>query len=443
MALHSQNSQTASAFNQQLIDFLSASPSPFHAVEELARLLTSNGFTRLLEGEKWSLQEGGRYFVTRNNSSLIGFVKGAESALEQGLRLVGAHTDSPCLMVKPVPEVNALGYFSLGVEVYGGALLNPWFDRDLSIAGRVVFKTAAGDLQQKMVDFKKPIAVIPSLAIHLDREANQSRTVNPQTDIKPILYLSESDRYKDFRQLLIAECLDGGEVEILDYDLYFYDVQQPAQVGLYGDFIASARLDNLLSCFVGARSLIESDGRQTTLLICSDHEEVGSASACGAQGPMLSSLLERLIPDAEERFQVISKSLLVSTDNAHGLHPNYPMKHDENHGPIINKGPVIKINARQRYATNSLTSALFRYMAQEIGVNLQAFVARNDMPCGSTIGPITATEVGVPTLDVGVPTFAMHSIRELAGSSDAQDLYKVLTHFYNRPGAPVVAEIPR
>jgi len=436
----SSNAQTPSSFNQELINFLAASPSPFHAVEALASLLIENGFTRLLEGDKWILEAGGRYFVTRNNSSLIGFVKGSESVLEQGVRMVGAHTDSPCLMVKPAPETDAGGYFSLGVEVYGGALLNPWFDRDLSMAGRVVFRTAAGDLQQKNIDFKQPIAVIPSLAIHLDREANQGRTVNPQTDIKPILHLSAAERYKDFRQLIIAECLAGASVEILDYDLYLYDVQRPAQVGLYGDFIASARLDNLLSCFVGAKSLLESDGRQTTMLICSDHEEVGSASACGAQGPMLSSLLERLIPDAEQRFQVISKSLLVSTDNAHGIHPNYPMKHDENHGPLLNKGPVIKVNARQRYATNSLTSALFRQMAQEVDVSLQAFVARNDMPCGSTIGPITATEVGVPTLDVGVPTFAMHSIRELAGSRDAEDLYKVLRHFFNRMGAPVVSE---
>lgn len=432
--------QTPSSFNQELLQFLSASPSPFHAVTTLAALLSQNGFTRLLEGDKWQLKEGGRYFVTRNNSSIIGFVKGSKSPLENGLRLVGAHTDSPCLMVKPVPEIDMGGYFSLGVEVYGGALLNPWFDRDLSIAGRVVFKTSNGELQQKNIDFKKPIAVIPSLAIHLDREANQSRTVNPQTDIKPILHLSGADRYKNFRELLVDQCLDGADVEILDYDLYFYDVQEPAQTGLYGDFIASARLDNLLSCFVGAKSLIESDGSQTSLLICSDHEEVGSASACGAQGPMLASLLERLIPDAEERFQVVSRSLLVSTDNAHGIHPNYPMKHDENHGPLLNKGPVIKINARQRYATNSLTSALFRQLAEEVGVSLQAFVARNDMPCGSTIGPITATEVGVPTLDVGVPTFAMHSIRELAGARDAEDLFRVLRHFYNRPGAPVVPD---
>lgn len=426
-------------FNKNLLEFLAASPTPFHAVANMAARLEENGFHRLDEGSSWHMEAGSRYYVTRNSSSIIAFIKGRESVLTQGLRMAGAHTDSPCLMVKPNPELSARGYFRLGVEVYGGALLNPWFDRDLSIAGRIVYKDQGGDLVQKLVDFVDPVAVIPNLAIHLDRQANEGRSVNPQTDIQPLLFLSGETCSKDFRRLLADRFLaEGGD--ILAYDLYLYDTQKPAEVGLYRDFIASARLDNLLSCFVGLESILAADGGQTVLLVCSDHEEVGSASACGAQGPMLASVLERLVPQAEERSQVISRSLLVSTDNAHGVHPNYPGKHDDNHGPVLNGGPVVKVNARQRYATNSLTSALFRQMAEEVGVKLQTFVARNDMPCGSTIGPVTATEVGVPTLDVGVPTFAMHSIRELAGSADALALKNVLGHFFNRPGAPIVRE---
>jgi len=434
------NAQTP--FNQQLLHFLKASPTPFHAVASMAKVLEENAFTRLEESEAWQLQPGGRYYVTRNGSSIIAFVHGRESVLDNGMRLVGAHTDSPCLMVKPRPELAGKGYFRLGVEVYGGALLNPWFDRDLSIAGRIVYKTRDGGLGQKLVDFREPVAVIPSLAIHLDRQANEGRSVNPQTDITPLLFLDDENRNKNFRALLGERFLSADDADVLDYELYFYDTQAPAVVGLHGDFIASARLDNLLSCFAGLQAMLAADGAQTALLVCSDHEEVGSASACGAQGPMLASLLERLVPDAQERFQVISRSLLVSTDNAHGIHPNYPTKHDDNHGPVLNGGPVVKINARQRYATNSLTAALFRTMAEEVGVALQTFVARNDMPCGSTIGPVTATEVGVPTLDVGVPTFAMHSVRELAGAADAMALDRVLRHFFNRSGAPVIAEQP-
>lgn len=438
--MNSNQQDNSADFNHQMLAFLAASPTPFHAVANMSTLLEDGGFVRLEEADSWQLASAGRYYVTRNGSSIIAFVNGEHSPLDNGLRLVGAHTDSPCLMVKPRPELKGKDYFRLGVEVYGGALLNPWFDRDLSIAGRMVYQTASGGLQSRLVDFAAPVAIIPSLAIHLDRQANEGRSINPQTDIQPLLFINGEGREQDFRQLLAERFLSGENAQVLDYELYCYDTQKPAVVGLHGDFVASARLDNLLSCFVGLQSLLAADGSQTAILVCSDHEEVGSTSACGAQGPMLGSLLERLIPEAQQRFQIINRSLMVSTDNAHGVHPNFPAKHDDNHGPLLNQGPVIKINARQRYATNSLTAALFRQLAQEAGVSLQTFVSRNDMPCGSTVGPLTAAEVGVPTLDVGVPTFAMHSVRELAGTADALALKTVLTHFFNRPGAPVVVE---
>jgi len=424
-------------FNDQLLAFLKAGPTPFHAVKQITQRLDEAGFEYLPEQEDWSIEPDGRYYTTRNDSSIIAFTAGD---FGQGIGMVGAHTDSPCLMVKPQPE-KAKNYLQLGVEVYGGALLNPWFDRDLSLAGRVIYRdNTSSELKQSLLDFGRAIGTIPSLAIHLDREANKNRTVNPQTDIPPILCTLHDQRSQDFRQLLAIELLAQnpqlGEnpeaISVLDYELCFYDTQPPAIIGLHNDFIASARLDNLLSCFTGLQALLSADGQRPGLLVCTDHEEVGSASACGAQGPMLASVLERLLPDVGERTRCIARSLMVSADNAHGIHPNYASKHDANHGPLLNGGPVIKINANQRYATNSVTAALFRDLCQQADVPVQSFVTRTDLGCGSTIGPITASEIGVPTLDVGVPTFAMHSIRELAGSDDAWSLFKVLRKLYEQ-----------
>ena len=436
-------------FNEQLLAFIERSPTPFHATENMALLLEQANFELLAEGGDWSLRPGGKYYLTRNDSSIIAFIYGTASIVDAGIRMVGAHTDSPTLMVKPQPE-KTKSYFQLGVEVYGGALLNPWFDRDLSIAGRLVFRDKkTGQLGKRLINFQRPVAVIPSLAIHLDREANKNRTVNPQTDIPPILFESESDDCKDFRQILAKQLLtehsELGDVDsdldldVLDYELCFYDSQPPAQIGLHGDFIASARLDNLLSCFCGLQALLDAGGdkantAQTCMLVCTDHEEVGSASACGAQGPMLQTTLERMLPDVQERARAINRSLLISADNAHGMHPNYASKHDNNHMPILNHGPVLKINANQRYATSSVTAALFRQWCDAENVPLQSFATRTDLACGSTIGPITATQIGVQTLDVGVPTFAMHSIRELAGARDAHNLSRVMSACFKHDG---------
>ncbi|MBV1914068.1 MAG: M18 family aminopeptidase [Pseudomonadales bacterium] len=430
-------SKKCQEFNTGLLEFLRASPTPFHAVAEMVDRLKQAGFVQLYEGDSWQLQAKQGYLVTRNDSSIIAFTTGEESPVEQGIRMVGAHTDSPCLKVKPKPELHKKGYFQLGVEVYGGVLLNPWFDRDLSLAGRVTGLDANGELIHRLIDFKKPIAVIPSLAIHLDRDANDKRTINKQTDIPPILLQTGGDQKIEFREFLL-DFLKSEEDQtnepaiqsVLDYELCFYDTQPPALVGYNEEFIASARLDNLLSCYLGLKGLIDSDRSQCSLLVCNDHEEVGSVSASGAQGPFLKSVLERICGNAETLSRTLHHSTMISADNAHGVHPNFQAKHDENHGPLLNQGPVIKINANQRYATNSETSALFRQICNAIDVPVQAFVTRTDMGCGSTIGPITAAELGVKTLDVGVPTFAMHSIRELAGSEDTYNLYRVAKKFY-------------
>ena len=413
-----------SQFNQSLIDFLNAAPTPFHAVQVMADKLLDAGFKELHEENQWNT-EPGKYFVTRNQSSIIAFNLGSTELRKSGIRIVGAHTDSPCLKAKPRPNRNKLGYHQIGVEVYGGVLLNPWFDRDLSLAGRVTHKSTEGKLQNTLIDLKKPIAIIPSLAIHLDREANNNRKVNPETDMAPVLLQSEEDY--SLEELIAPHINDH---EILATELSFYDTNPAAVIGERDQFLASARLDNLLSCFTGLTSLVEADNNHTNLLVCNDHEEVGSASFSGAEGTFLRDVLERITNPGEDRRRTFARSLLISTDNAHGIHPNYPDKHESNHGPILNKGPTVKFNANQRYATNSETAGYFKALCQSVDVPIQEFVNRADMACGSTIGPITAKEIGVKTLDVGVPTFAMHSIRELAGTEDAYNLMLALKALY-------------
>ncbi len=426
----------AQRFNQELMDFLAASPTPFHAVREMVRRLADTGFQRRPETDAWRIEPGGRYFTTRNDSSIIAWTMPTRVPLpESGLRMAGAHTDSPCLRVKPRPESHKNGYLQLGVEVYGGALLNPWFDRDLSMAGRVSYLDRNGVVAHGLIDFVQPVAVIPSLAIHLDREANESRSVNAQTCLPPVL--GQQGRDFDLKTLLRQrlETDAGAEVgRVLDHELVLYDTQRPALIGLAEEFIASARLDNLLSCFVGLRALLEAGGEAGALLVCNDHEEVGSTTASGARGPMLTQMLERLLPVPEDRNRALSRSMLISADNAHGVHPNFADRHDDNHGPLLNRGPVIKINANQRYASNSETAAAFRRLAADEGVPVQTFVVRSDMACGSTIGPLAAAETGVRTVDVGVPQWAMHSVRELAGTADAFNLTRVLQRFFDAAG---------
>lgn len=425
------------AFNQQLCQFLDNSPTPFHATSQLSQLLEAEGFTGLSESDVWDLQPGGRYYVTRNGSSIIAWVQGQRDLAEQGLRMLGAHTDSPCLKAKPQADLYEHNSWRLGVEVYGGALLNPWFDRDLSLAGRVHYLSDNDTVKEALIDCRCPIGTIPSLAIHLDREANSKRSVNAQTQLPVLLASGGKSEHDSLEALLFSQlAATGHQAErILDHELFFYDTQPAAVIGFKGDFIASARLDNLLSCFVGAKSLIasaEEASANGSLLICSDHEEVGSGSAAGAAGPFLPQVLQRLLPDPEAFARAMHQSVLISTDNAHALHPSHADKMDSNHSPKINAGPVIKVNANQRYASNSETQALFRRLCGLCEIPVQNFVMRSDMACGSTIGPITATSLGIKTLDVGLPTYGMHSIRELAGSRDALALHDVLIQFLRR-----------
>ena len=412
-------------FNDGLLGFLDASPTPFHATQNMSMMFENAGFIKLQENEKWSLEQGAKYYVTRNDSSVIAFTY----PKSKNYTMIGAHTDSPNLKLKPNPVIKEHGVVKFGVEPYGGLLLNPWFDRDLSLAGRVSYLDSNDTIQDVLIDAKKSIATIASLAIHLDDKANKDRTVNKQTDISPILTTNSDFEFDEFIkwQLTKLDILDVKE--LYANELSFYDTQKAAFVGLHDDFIASARLDNLLSCYVGMLSICSVESTKPMLFIASDHEEVGSESVSGAGGSFLENTLRRMYSDYEDYMQMIRSSILISCDNAHAIHPNYPTKHDKEHSPKINAGVVIKVNANQRYASNSTTISRFMKTASALEEKTQNFVTRSDMGCGSTIGPITATRLGIDTLDVGLPTLGMHSIRELAGSDDAHSLYKILVGF--------------
>lgn len=408
------------SINSWMMDFIASSPGPFHAAHNMATTLEKKGFTLLDEHKAWKLKEGQSYYVMRNSSSLIAFTYSAK-AVENGMRLVGAHTDSPCLKIKPRPDKEFKNWRQWAVEVYGGVLLYTWFDRDLGLAGRASYLAKDGSTKSVLVDFKRAMAIVSSLAIHLNRGVNDNHSINAQKEMPPLVGLIDKGQGSDFYSLVedeikkqkLARDLD----QILGMEFYLYDMSAPSYVGANDDFIASARLDNLLSCSVGLKAFLDSQDNKGRLnvLVCQDHEEVGSCSHVGADGPFLSAVLKRLFTSFEDYQRAIERSVMISADNAHAIHPNYPERHDENHGPLINHGPVIKINANQRYATNSETAAIFSNICLKAKVPYQHFAVRSDMGCGSTIGPLTASQVGLKVVDIGVPTLAMHSIRELCG----------------------------
>ena len=418
----------------ELLTFLGEAVTPFHAVAAMSRRLTSAGFEAVTAFDPDTMAPGKGYFMTRQGSSLIA-LRAGQGEPNEGLRLVGAHTDSPNLSVKPNPVVGRGGCVQLSVDVYGGALLNPWFDRDLALAGRVTLLNKAGQLESVLFDSVAAVAVVPSLAIHLDREANKQRSINPQKDVLPLVMLGEADTF-DLKawlaERLAAQNSDYHGMRVMDYELSLYDTQRPGRVGIDQSFVTSARLDNLLSCYAGLSAMIDATDAEWSMLVATDHEEVGSASTVGAQGPMLMDALTALMPAPQRNQTLRHASWMLSVDNAHAVHPNYMDKHDDQHSPRLGGGPVIKINRNQRYATDSEGAARLRLLAERAEVDVQAFVMRADLACGSTIGPITATETGIPTTDLGVPTLAMHSIRELACVEDIPQLTALLQAFYRR-----------
>lgn len=420
-------------FNSNLFEFLSNSPTAFHVTANVKSILQSAGYTELDEKSRWKVQPGKGYFVEREESALVAFTLGTSQKLSDGFRMIASHADSPGLQVKPCADVHSPPYLQLGVEVYGGPLLHQWFDRDLSLAGRVSCKISDTRCQEYLIDFGRPLLTIPSIAIHLDREANNAKPIDKQKLLPPVISQSFDDQITDFQAILLEQIKrqypDEDIISILGHDLYCYDCQPPSCLGAGNEFIAAGRLDNQLSCHASATALAESLGIQNSMIICSNHEENGSTSTTGAQGSLLSDILERLLPAPEDRQICLRNSFLISADNAHAVHPNYKEKSDPGHTVSLNEGIVIKINANQRYATNSRTAARFKMIADKAGVAVQEFVMRSDMPCGSTVGPLTAAKLGIETIDIGAPTFGMHSIRELTGRKDAYALYRLLSYW--------------
>jgi len=427
------------AFNKDFFDFLQRCPTPFHTTKHMSSRFLQAGFIALHENDEWKVKDGQGYYCIRDDGSIIAFKIAASGKENTPWRMTGAHTDSPSLQLKPTPIRKSHSLNQLCVEVYGGPLLTTWFDRDLGIAGRVSL-LANNALLNRTIDFKKAMAIIPSLAIHLDRTANKEHTVEKQKQLYALLFQS-TEKDPPFMDLLLQQIShEYPELTfdaLLGYDLFCYDTQGPALLGLNDDFIASGRLDNLLSCFVSMQGLLQKNTTGNCLLLCSNHEEIGSSSLAGAHGTFLPSVLKRLLPDPALFSRLMNSSHFISLDNAHATHPNFSEKHDPQHLPLLNNGPVIKYNSNQRYATTGRSAAMYKTLCHEVNVPIQTFVMNNDLTCGSTIGPIAATSLGIQTVDIGAPSLAMHSIRETTGAKDPYMLYQTIAHFFTRPSLPM------
>ncbi len=408
---------------RDLLDFIDASPSPWHAVATCEARLRAAGFTALDESCRWSLQAGGRYFVTRGGSSIIAFVVGSAPLAERGLTMIGAHTDSPGLRLKPKPAEESAGLVRLGVEVYGGPILATFADRDLSLAGRVNVRTGKG-IENRLLRFDEPLLRLPNLAIHMNREVNEGGLkFNKQTELPLLLGVADDDAAEQRFRAPIAAALDVAPEDLLTWELAAYDTQKGVLWGANREFIADSQLDNLASCHAALSALLATEEpEQSCLIAFFDHEEVGSESAAGAGGSFVSDLLARLAGafglDDEDRRRMLAASFFISADMAHGWHPNFPAAYEPCHHSLVNAGPVIKSNANQRYSTTATTAAQFMSICERAGVPCQQYAHRTDLGCGSTSGPIVAAQLGIPSVDVGSPMWAMHSIRESAGVLD-------------------------
>lgn len=417
---------------QALLDFIDQSPSPWHAVDTVANRLKTHGFKNLRESEPWQFKAAGKYFVVRDGGSIIAFVLGQAPLAESGMRIVGAHTDSPGLRLKPKAAYSTEGLGQLGVEVYGGPILATFTDRDLSLAGRVVIQTERG-LETRLIRLDQPIARLPNLAIHMNREVNEKGLVlNKQTGLPLIFgHAANTDTARQLLSDTLAGKLAIPAQAIVGWDLAFYDTQKGSFWGIEQEFMANSQLDNLASCHAALEALLSTETPQATS-ICAlfDHEEVGSESATGAGGSFLLDVIERICHSTqlshEDKVRSFASSFFISADMAHAFHPNHAGSYEPCHHVQVNQGPVIKTNANQRYSTNAVTAARFIQLCEKAGVPYQQYAHRTDLGCGSTIGPIMAAQLGIATVDVGNPMWAMHSIRESAGVLDHSHMIATL-----------------
>ncbi|MFG2579817.1 M18 family aminopeptidase [Streptomyces malaysiensis] len=413
-----------------LMSFLRASPSPYHAVASAAERLEKAGFRRIEETAPWDGTAGGR-FVLRGGAIIAWYVpEGAEPATPY--RIVGAHTDSPNLRVKPIPDTGAHGWRQIAVEVYGGVLLNTWLDRDLGLSGRITLR----DGSHHLVTVDRPLLRVPQLAVHLDRSVNtEGLKLDKQRHMTPIWGLGSVEEGDLLR--FVAEETGVAAEEIAGWDLMTHSVEPPAYLGRDRELVAGPRMDNLVSVHAGTAALIAAAARQELpyipVLAAFDHEENGSQSDTGADGPLLGTVLERSVfargGAYEDRARAFAGTVCLSSDTGHAVHPNYAERHEPGHHPRPNGGPILKVNVNQRYATDGAGRAVFAAACERAGVPWQSFVSHNSMPCGTTIGPITAARHGIATVDIGIAILSMHSARELCGAQDPRLLAKALHAF--------------
>lgn len=420
---------------KELLQWIDASPTAFHAAEILTKHLLEAGFEALQMEQTWKLKSGGSYFVTKNDSAVIAFRVGTESVAEAGFRLIGSHTDAPGFRIKPSAEtVSGKRYLRLNTEVYGGPIHHTWMDRPLTIAGRVM--VATDDVMKpasSLVCFKRPMAIIPNLAIHMNREVNQGATFNPQTQLLPLVALTENGEATDSWLLnLLAKELKIEKEQILDWDLFLADAQPGCLIGETENLISVGRQDNLSMVHASYTALIDAKTTSATqVLVAYDNEEIGSRTMQGADSPWLSQVLERIAGNERETyFRALAQSFLVSADMAHALHPNYPDKHDPTNQPVLGKGPVIKINANYAYTSNAASIAVFEGICKAQGIPVQRYVNRSDARGGSTIGPITMRHLPISAIDIGSPIIGMHAIRELGEVKDHEWMIQAMTAFF-------------
>ncbi|SDZ22370.1 aspartyl aminopeptidase [Proteiniborus ethanoligenes] len=425
-------------FAKELIDFIYDSPSNFHVVENIKDKLNKKGFKELNIRDRWNIEKGGKYYIVKNGTAIISLVIGQGEIEEDGFRIIGAHTDAPTFRIKPSPEILVENnYLKLNVEAYGGPILSTWLDRPLGLAGRVSLK-AQNPLYPatRLLNINRPVLIIPNLAIHMNRKVNEGVELNKQKDMLPLVSLINEEFSKNnFLIKLIAKELNVEADEIIDFDIFLYEFEKGSIVGLNNDFISCGRLDDLAMVHAGIEAIGECNpSNATNVMVCFDNEEVGSSTKQGADSPMLRTVLERVVyalgKDKEDFFRALYSSFIISADMAHALHPNHTDVHDPTNRPIINKGPVIKINANQAYTTDSNSSAVYEMICEKAEIPVQKFVNRSDLRGGSTIGPISSTHIDIPSVDIGNPMLSMHSIRELGGVLDHYYIKKSFDEFY-------------
>ena len=423
----------------ELMSFLDSSPVNFLAVETMRRKLEAADFIRLEQSEPWHIEDGGRYYVIKNGSAIFAFIAGT-GAPSDGFKIISAHSDSPGFRIKPNAEIAAPGdVIKLNTEVYGGPILYTWFDRPLSIAGRVILRSHDPlHPEHQLINFERPLLTIPHLAIHFNRAVNEGNPLSKQKDMLPVIaMINDTVEKNDYLLNLVADQLGVDKSEILDFDLSLYDTTKACLVGANDEFLTSGRLDDLSMAFSAMTALLESEegGTMTRVMAIFDNEETGSGTKQGAASPELDYILRRITAalggDEEEYMRAIANSFMVSADNAHGIHPNYPEKQDPTNHPRLGGGPVIKINANCKYMTDADSAAVFRVVCEQAGVPYQYFVNHSDVAGGSTLGNILTSQIPLRGVDMGAALWAMHSVRETASAIDHEYIIAAFTEFYN------------